>query len=133
MKILKKLLPIVIILAVLITTFMPAQPVLADSTLFESYTTGDDYNSTIYEDLWRAQTFTPSTAHTVTSVKLLIYGKDNPGDFTVSIKATDGSGHPTGEDLCYGTINGNDLPDTKTWTEITLGAGTSLSAETKYA
>jgi hypothetical protein len=50
----------------------------------------------------------------------------------VSIKATDGSGHPTGDDLTSGTIDGNSLSTTPTWYEIALTEYT-LSAHTKYA
>lgn len=103
------------------------------ANLYEYYNTGDDTKSFAYGVIWCAQTFTPSIAHTITSVKLLLYRKGSPGTITVSIRATS-SGHPTGADLCSGTINGNTLTtDTAgLWYEITLGAGYALSA-TKYA
>lgn len=104
------------------------------ATLFEYYTTGDDGSASFWLSEWRAQTFTPAIAHKITSVKLLIYRVDLPGTITVSIKATDENGHPTGDDLCSGTTNGNTLPwATWEWREITLGAGYNLSADTKYA
>jgi len=105
------------------------------STLYEYYNTGDDGSTSIYGSGWSAQTFTPSIAHKITSVKLLLGRAALPGTITVSIRATDGSGHPTGEDLCSGTTDGNTLPTgiPYEWREITLGDGYDLSADAKYA
>jgi len=102
---------------------------------YEYYITGDDGQFLIHTVNWRAQTFTPATAHKITSVKLLLYRVGSPGQVTVGIRATDGSGHPTGEDLCSGTTNGNTLPTESPfeWREITLGDGYNLNADTKYA
>uniref|UniRef100_A0A6M3M337 Uncharacterized protein n=1 Tax=viral metagenome TaxID=1070528 RepID=A0A6M3M337_9ZZZZ len=102
---------------------------------YEYYITGDDSFSGAYYQIWRAQTFTPSTAHKITSVKLKLYRVGYPGTVTASIRATDGDGHPTGNDLCSGTINGNTLTENTAgdWYEITLGAGYNLLADTKYA
>jgi len=105
------------------------------STLYEYYNTGDDADVSFYGAFWRAQTFTPATAHKITSVKLKLYRTGLPGTITVSIRATNGSGHPTGNDLCSGTTNGDTLTDVTSgeWREITLGAGYDLSVNTKYA
>jgi hypothetical protein len=105
------------------------------STLYEYYNTGDNDQELIYANNWSAQTFTPATAHKITSVKLKLYRYGSLGTVTVSIRATDGSGHPTGNDLCSGTTNGNTLPTGSPyeWREITLGAGYDLAASTKYA
>lgn len=105
------------------------------ANLYEYYNTGDGYGFYVYGTTWEAQTFTPSTAHKITSVKLKLYRQGSPGTLTVSIRATDGEGLPTGEDLCSGTTNGNTLPlgSPYTWREITLGDGADLSADTKYA
>jgi len=105
------------------------------ATKFEYYNTDDDAYGQIYSSSWRAQTFTPSNNHKITSVKLLLYRSGSPGTVTVSIRATDGSGHPTGGDLCSGTTNGNTLTTNTNgeWREITLGDGYSLSGSTKYA
>ena len=103
-------------------------------TLSENYTTGDDGDRSIYGVYWSAQTFTPGTTHTVTILRLkLLRVEGSPGTVTVSIRATNGSGHPTGSDLASGTYNGNSIPLSATWIVITLGAGYSLSAGTKYA
>lgn len=105
-------------------------------SLYESYTTGgtDGYN--MFGALWKAQTFTPATTHLITSVKLQMCRAGSPGTLTVSIRATDVNGHPTGADLCSGTIDGDTLTQCSTtfeWRDITFGAGYTLSASTKYA
>jgi len=104
------------------------------SQLHEYYNTGDDSYVSIYGDIWKAQTFTPSTNHKVTSVKLLLYRVGSPGTVTVSIRATT-DGKPTGADLCVGTTDGNTLTTNTAgeWREITLGNGYDLSADTQYA
>lgn len=105
------------------------------ATLYEYYNTGDIGSADIYGAVWRGQTFTPSTAHKITSVKLLLFRSGSPGTVTVSIRATDVNGHPTGADLCSGTTDGNTLPTASPyeWREITLGAGYDLVASTQYA
>ena len=101
---------------------------------YEYYDSGDDDNRSFYEANWRGQTFTPSTAHTITSVKLLLFKIFAPGTITVSIRATSAN-LPTGNDLCSGTTDGDTLTtDTAgEWREISLGAGYALSTGTKYA
>jgi len=105
------------------------------SAKFEYYNMGDDDVLYIHDDLWQAQTFTPSGSHKISFVKLKLYRTLSPGTITVSIKATDGSGHPVDNDLCSGTTNGNTLTtDTSgEWREIILGNGYDLSGSTKYA
>ena len=105
------------------------------SSLYENYITGDDGTANTDSTNWDSQTFTPSTAHTITSVKLKLWRQTTPGTVTVSIRATSG-GLPTGADLVSGTTDGNTLPTSAgaaEWREITFGAGTSLAASTKYA
>ncbi|MBA7589542.1 hypothetical protein ES708_31627 [subsurface metagenome] len=102
--------------------------------LFEYYITGDDFGYGVYGPNWEAQTFTPSVAHKITSVKLKLYRRGSPGTLTVAIKAVDVSHHPTGADLCSGTTNGNTLTEDMAgeWREITLGAGANLNTDTEY-
>ena len=104
-------------------------------TLHEYYDTGDDGYQSIYGTLWEGQSFTPSSSHTINKIELKLYRIGSPGTVTVSIRATDGSGHPTGSDLCSGTTDGDTLTtDTNgEWRGISLAAGTSLTASTKYA
>ncbi len=105
------------------------------ATKYENYITGDDHAYGVYDVYWRAQTFTPSIAHIITSVKLLLYRVGSPSTITASIRATDVDGKPTEADLCSGTTSADTLTTSTAgeWREITLGAGTSLAASTMYA
>ena len=100
----------------------------------ENYITGDDDVAEVGSVLWFAQSFTPTTEQLITSVKLLLYRAGTPGTVTVSIRASDAYGRPTGADLCSGTISGDTLTtDTAgLWYEITFGDGYTLTASTKY-
>jgi hypothetical protein len=98
--------------------------------IFEYYNAGGDSWRQIHGFNWSAQTFTPSTSHTITSVKILASKGGNPGTVTVGIRATSG-GNPTSGDLCSGTINGNTFNGS--WEEISLSGSCGLSAGTKYA
>jgi head-tail adaptor len=107
---------------------------VSTSTKYENYITGDDREYHGTGSTWSMQTFTVSTAHTITSVKLKLYRVGSGGGtMTVSIRATS-AGLPTGGDLCSGTINGGSLTtDTSgDWYEITFGEGTPLSTS-QYA
>ena len=102
-------------------------------TLYEYYNTGDTASWDIYGSWWRAQTFTPDTAHKITKVKLKLAKLGTPtGDFTVSIRDVDGEGKPTGDDRCSGLISATSISGAAFY-EITLGSGYNLSASTKYA
>ncbi len=108
------------------------------ATKYENYITGDDGNVGPYGVYWRAQTFTPSLAHTITSVKLLLYRFGAPGTATVNIRDTvlvSNVWKPTSSNLCSGTTDCSTLADASpyTWREITLGNGTLLLASTVYA
>lgn len=105
------------------------------ATLYENFITGDDDDRSVISTNWYAQTFTPSTDHIIISVKLLLYRISSPGTFTVSIRATDGNGKPTGSDLVSGTTSGDTLPTGSPyeWREITFGVGVAVLASTKYA
>ena len=64
------------------------------ATRYEYYTTG--YNTFFGSEAqyWLGQTFTPSISHRITSVKVFVFRKGSPGTVTVSIRSTDGNGHP---------------------------------------
>ena len=105
-------------------------------TLYENYAINDDDYRTVYDIQWRAQTFTPSTPHKITSVDLKIARIDTPGTLTVSIRATDGYGLPTGGDLCSGTYDadtlGTDTSASCPWTNIPFSVYADLES-TMYA
>lgn len=86
----------------------------------------------IYGGNWFAQTFTPGTAHSVDFVDLKLYREGSSGDLTISIKATDRSGHPTGNDLTLTTINEADLAESPEWVRCLLPSY-ALTQGTKYA
>lgn len=102
---------------------------------YEYYNTPHDGFASIYNFWWEAQTFTPIQAHRITKAYLLLSRYGLPGTVTLSVRATNGSGHPTGPDLCYGSFDGNTLPGSMPgdWPEITLGMGAELNAAIKYA
>lgn len=86
---------------------------------------------------WQAQTFTigatgQDITHKLTSLTLLLHKDGSPGTITVSIRATDGEGKPTGADLSTGTTDGNTLIYEPSWREISMSPYT-LQAGTKYA
>lgn len=103
--------------------------------LYEYWDVSDPALASCQGDFWQGESFTPRTAHTITSVKLKLYRLGAPGTLTASIRATDVGGHPTGGDLCSGTTSGDSLPAAYAgeWREITLGAGAPLSDGVKYA
>lgn len=104
-------------------------------TAYESYTTGDNTTIAIYQDWWESQTFTPSSTHDIDSLKLKLRRTGLPGTITVSIKATDGEGKPTGDDLLVTTFDGDTLTtDTYgEWKTILFYTSISLLASIKYA
>ncbi|HUU63138.1 MAG TPA: hypothetical protein VMX96_04365 [Dehalococcoidia bacterium] len=105
------------------------------STRYEYYDAGATAVWAAQGNSVSAQTFTPSVAHIITSVKIKAFRVGSPGTVTASIRATDVNGKPTGVDLCSGTIDGNGFTTDTAGVlyEITLGAGTALAASTKYA
>jgi len=81
-----------------------------------------------------AQSFTASKDYTISSVELLLKRGFTPGTVTVSIKATDeGTGQPTGEDLCSGTLNGDDFFTFPTWQLFEFETPYALTSGEKYA
>jgi len=106
----------------------------ATNGLFQHFNSGDDSAWNILGNHWRAQTFTTSSAHKIKRLKLKLRRSGKPGTLVISIKATDGSGHPTGADLVSVTYNANLLTDDAAgeWVVIDLDEY-SLAASTKYA
>lgn len=101
---------------------------------YEYYNTGDDSESSIRATIWRAQTFTPTIDHKIYYVKLKMFRINYPGTLTVSIKATDINGKPTGDDLTIGTIDANTFTASPgLWYQITFASQLHLSASTQYA
>ena len=101
---------------------------------FEEYDVSTSDASPVYAVNWVAQTFTPRYPHSIDRISLKLRRIGSPGTGTISIKATDGSGHPTGADLTSASVDGNSLPTTALgeWCTFNL-TPYSLTRGTKYA
>lgn len=106
------------------------------ATKYEYYDTGADGADIISGTHRAGQTFTPSIAHRITIIKLLLYRDPGgfPGIVSLGIKEVDGEGKPTGDDLCSGTTDGDTLTTDAggEWRAVTLGAGAILYLPAKY-
>lgn len=106
--------------------------------LVDSYTSEFDPTFVILNDTddWAAQSFTTTEAYDIEAVDVKLskgYG-DNVGTITISIKAVDGDGYPTGADLASGTIANDDVSDSApNWEQCILDSAYSLSDSTQYA
>lgn len=104
-----------------------------DKTVKEKYDTATSYTN-FYGAYWFCQTWTTTSAYTITGVFLKLKRAGTPGTITCSIKEVDGAFKPTGADLCSGTIDGDAISDGDLkWYKFDFGAGTALSNSTKYA
>lgn len=102
-------------------------------SMFESYDAGAESKTAMYGNSWRAQTFTPAVAHTIYFVMLKLERNANPGDITVSIRATAG-GLPTGGDLAVGTrVTGDITAGPPEWYKIEFATPLALNNGTEYA
>jgi hypothetical protein len=103
------------------------------SELFQYYNTGHSGQVSVYATLWKAQSFTVQISHKISSIKAYLFRLGSPGTITVSIRAVDGEGKPTGGDLCSGTFNGNIVDTSPEWIEFTFSTNPILISGTKYA
>jgi hypothetical protein len=110
------------------------------ATMYEHYDTGAAVSGVaVYSGQPRAQTFTAESSHAITSVSLQLsrfVGDGIPGIITVSIRATDSNGYPTGGDLASGTTDGSTLPNTvgsTVWREIALSPCLDVTVGEVYA
>lgn len=103
--------------------------------LKDYYNTNEDGEYSVYGANWEAQSFTASSNYDIKAIKLKLWRFSTPGIITVSIRATDGSGHPTGADLISGTTDGDTLTSSSPgeWREIIFSTTYSLVSGTKYA
>ena len=104
------------------------------TTEYEHFDGPDDGNDGISSTTWVAETFTTTSQHSVTSVKIYALRQSgyDPGTFTLSIRATDGNGHPTGGDLTSGSQNASGWSTSAQWHEQTV-TEYMLSNGVKYA
>jgi hypothetical protein len=113
---------------------IPAPPALSLSELAlidKRYDLGDDGDFSIEGLFWEAQTFTTNLAHNIEIIEILCRRVLNPGNITISIRATV-AGLPVLPDLTSVTFDGNALSAANAW--ITRYVPTqALLAATKYA
>ncbi|KKN46591.1 hypothetical protein LCGC14_0671410 [marine sediment metagenome] len=99
----------------------------------DSFESGDNLGIRVFSATWKAMTFTASQSYNITAVKLWSKRKNSCGDATVSIRAVDGDGKPTGADLADKTVLEANLPIISTWIEFLFGTPYALVSGTKYA
>ena len=102
------------------------------SQIFESHA-GQNASDGVYGNNWRCQTFTATSSHDVTSIKLFFARQGVIGVVTVSIRATDIGGQPTGVDIASGTFAASGISTSPKWHEIVLDSACNLVSGTKYA
>lgn len=90
------------------------------------------YAFPLYGTYWKAQTFTTAGAFSAEQIRLYLGRLGDVGTVTVSLRATDGSGHPTGADLATATIASDQITNNG-WYTLTLSSSVALAAATKYA
>ena len=120
------------------TTSVDSEPGPEEPVISEQESSTDTNAIDVFSgSSWRAQTFTPETSYDLTSVSLpLLRTGDPEGDITVSIRATDSAGLPTGNDLATagiaaGSVGSEWTP--VTWYEFDLDSTVSVEAGTTYA
>jgi len=84
---------------------------------------------------WAAQTFTvPVGGYIIEGASINIRKVGSPPDIlTVSIRATDSDGHPTGSDLTSGTISALSVSESECFIDVIFSSPCTLSSNTKYA
>jgi len=109
-------------------------PVIADE-----FSTGADNAIGGTSTTWLAQTFmTDGVGYTILGARVMLYRTSTIGTITVSIRATDINGHPTGADLVSATIDGSITDAIQTensgdFYDFMFASGYALSPSTKYA
>lgn len=115
---------------------IPAGRVYADSpVIYEYYNTGKDTSTEAYLLNYFAQTFTTADAHTLESVRLMLYREGATiQTLYVDILETDGDGKPTGLAISSGELSTLAMTTSTTgaWYEIPMES-VALEKATKYA
>ncbi len=105
-----------------------------DAIRYANYTTGDNYGKSLYADNWSAQTFNWSMSYIATHARVKIARGGVDGTLTLSIRATNATGYPTGDDLCSGTLSVGSVTPASSgdWYTVDFDDYT-LTANTQYA
>lgn len=120
----------ILVISLLGTLTLPVQA----STKFDYYESYDNYQGT-YGALWTGQTFTASVTYLASSVEMRLWKVGTPGNWTASLRLTDGNGAPTGGDLAVGTIDTTSMSTSEpgVWYTVTFDTPYVVSEGTKYA
>lgn len=113
---------------------IPVPPVIAIAEVAlidQRYDLGDDGDFSIEGLNWEAQTFTTLNAHNLEVIEILCRRVLNPGNVTISIRAT-AADLPDGVDLASITFSGNALSAANAWITRYVAA-LAVGAATKYA
>ena len=130
-----RILTVALIIGILIVPCF-AVPVSATSpTLKESLTVGGDADSTeIWGANFEAMQFTSNaTAHTVTSIYVMLKRTGSPGTVKVALRNAAAGVPSETNDLGYATLDGNDLGTGYSWREVQITTDVVLLASTQYA
>lgn len=131
--------PVIPLVAWLLTRKKTETPPLGELTLFENYMAQATSSQNTWGPDWDAQPFIPLVTHKLTKVRLFLLSVGYPaGDFVVSVRAIDALGRPTGPDLAVGSIPCSSIGTTSlnqpyAWYEFDLGDGCLVEAGVKYA
>ena len=103
--------------------------------LQESFELSDGTGASIHGTTWGMQSWTTTSAYAITDVALYCYKFGSPGNITVSIRAIDGNGKPTGADLASVTVadSGISAFPTRAWYTFTFDTSYALDDATQYA
>ncbi|MCK5615810.1 hypothetical protein KAR91_78830 [Candidatus Pacearchaeota archaeon] len=104
--------------------------------LQESFELSDGTGWATYGTIWSFQTWTTTSAYTITDVALYGFKYDSCGDVKVSIREVDvGTGKPTGGDKCSVTVAEGVISDfpTRAWYTFTFDDSYALDDAKQYA
>jgi len=102
----------------------------------ETFELSDGTAAVIYGTNWGMQSWTTTSAYTITAVALYCLKDGSPGDITVSIREVDSeTGKPTGIDKCSVTVAEGVISNfpTRAWYTFTFDTSYALDDATQYA
>jgi hypothetical protein len=116
-------------------TYTPAPTTSPDGAEPPGQTSYDMTIDLLTSWTWAAQTFTvPVVGYIIEGASINIRKVGSPPDaLTVSIRATDSDGHPTGSDLTSGTISALSVNGSEGFIDVIFSSPCTLSSNTKYA
>jgi len=105
------------------------------STLRVQGTEATTSDSQFFTSNWYAQTFTPSASFDVTSAKIKVFREGTVTTCTMSIRATDGNGQPTGADLTSGSADASGVTTSSAgeYFEVAFNSAITLTGGIVYA